>query len=214
MFGEFDPTDTPAGCGDRKLGERTRSTTIGTTYPVGGDKASMSVSSSTGASYGTAYSMTNSDGVFGSFRASAGKFTRSSWGFDWDASAQSRSYRKGILYGKFLRSCARGCDECFRFWKPIGETGGTGSNTGIDRPDWGHCRHIDPGTWWRDNSGGNNYSYGGAVKFASVIGIDLSISREYNSSQKVWYKATHDRRMCGNDDYPAMAGKVMMKFAT
>ena len=214
MFGEFDPTDTPAGCGDRKLGERTRSTTIGTTYPVGGDKASMSVSSSTGASYGTAYSITNSEGVFGSFRASAGKFTRSSWGFDWDASAQSRSYRKGILYGKFLRSLR----PRLRRVLPVLEADRR------DRRDGQQHRHRPPrlGTLpphrprplvarrlrWQQLL----LRWCGEVRRG--IGIDLSISREYNSSQKVWYRATRDRRMCGSDNYPAMAGKVMMRLAT
>lgn len=213
IFDSTDRGDTPAGCGDRKLAERTRSTTIGTTYPVGGDKAAMSVSSSSGAEYGMAWSFRSPGGTFGEFKAGEAKYTRSGWGFDWDGSAASRSYRKGIVYAKFLRNCVRGCNDCYRFWKPIGETGGTGSNTGITRPDWGHCRHIDRGFWYRDDSDGHNYSYGGAVKFAEVIGIDLSISREYNSSQKVWYKSTTDRRMCGNDTYPAMAGKVMMKYA-
>lgn len=214
IFRGSDPTDTPQGCSDTKVAQRTRSTTIGTTYPVGGDKAAMTVDSSTGASYGTAWSIKNSQGVFGEFRASQAKYTRSGWGFAWDGSSRSRSYRKGILYGRFVRTCARGCDHCFRFWKPLAETGGTGSNTqGVTRPDWDHCVRIDRGLWWRDDSDGHNYEYGSAVKFADVIGIDLSISREYNSHQKLWYRATTHRRMCGNDDLPATAGKVMMKYA-
>jgi hypothetical protein len=208
----FGGGDTPAGCSDRKLAQRTRSVTIGTTYPVGGDKAAMTVSSSTGATYGTAWSIRSSGDSFGEFRAGEGKFTRSGWGFAWDGSARSRSYRKGVVYAKFLRDCVRGCNDCYRFWKPMSETGGTGSNTGIPRPDWGHCRHIDRGLWWRDNANGHNYTYGSAVKFAGVIGIDLSISREYNSDQKLWYRATTHRRMCGNNDNPATAGKVMMRY--
>jgi hypothetical protein len=208
----FGGGDTPAGCSDRKLAERVRSVTIGTTYPVGGDKAAMTVTSSTGATYGTAWSIKSSGGSFGEFRAGEGKFTRSGWGFAWDGSARSRSYRKGVRYGKFIRSCVRGCNACYRFWKPLNETGGTGSNTGIPRPDWHHCQPINRGVWWRDNENGHNYTYGSAVKFANVIGIDLSISREYNSSQKLWYKATTDRRMCGNDNDPALASKMMMRF--
>ncbi len=212
IFGSTDRGDTPAGCGDTKLAERVRSVTIGTSYPVGGDKAAMTVDSSTGASYGTAFSLRNSGGTFGEFKAGEAKYTRSGWGFAWAGSASSRSYRKGVVYAKFLRNCVRGCYECYQFWKPISETGGTGSNTGITRPDWGHCVHIDHGIWWRDDSDGSNYTYGGAVKFAEVIGIDLSISREYNSSQKVWYRATTDRRMCGSNTHPSKAGKVMMRF--
>ena len=212
IFRSSDRGGTPAGCTDRKLAERVRSVTIGTTYPVGGDKAAMTVNSSTGASYGTAFSIKDPSGDFGEFKAGEAKYTRSGWGFAWDGSARSRSYRKGVRYGKFVRSCVRGCDGCYRFWKPLNETGGTGSNTGIPRPDWGHCVHIDRGYWWRDDAEGSNYTYGSAVKFAKVIGIDLSISREYNSSQKLWYKATTDRRMCGSDRHPAKAGKVMMRY--
>lgn len=213
VFDSHDPTDTPAGCTDRKLAQRVRSVTIGTSYPVGRDKSAMTVTSSTGASYGTAFSVKDSRGRFGEFRAGEGKFTRSGWGFSWTGSAASRSYRKGVLYAKFIRTCVRGCTRCYRFWKPLSETGGTGSNRGIPRPSWGHCVRIERGLWWRDDAAGRNYTYGGAVKFAGVIGIDLSISREYNSSQRIWYRATKARRMCGNNAHPARAGKVMMRRA-
>lgn len=204
-------TETPPGCSDTKIAQRIRDTTIGTTYPVGHDKAGMDVNSSTGASYGTALSIKNRySGVFADFKAASSKYTKSGWGFSWDGSSAQRSYRKGILYGKFLRDRAQGCRDCFMFWKPIGETGGTGSNTqGVNRPDWGHCVPIDTGIWWRDAEDGHNYDYDAAVKFADVIGIDLSISREYNSSQKIWYRTPGGRRMCGNNDLPSKAGKVM-----
>ena len=203
-------TGTPPGCSDRKLAERIRDTTIGTTYPVAGDQAGMQVNSSTGASYGTAVSFRRPGAAYGEFKAGDAKYTRSGWGFDWAGSSAQRSYRKGILYGKFVRDCAQHCDDCVIFWMPIGETGGTGSNTkGVNRPDWGNCVPEDKGTWYRDNSAGHNYSYDAAVKFADVIGIDLSISREYNSSQRVWYRLPPGRRMCGNDSLPSTASKVM-----
>jgi hypothetical protein len=213
---QYDPmfrssyTDTPAGCSDRKVAERVRDTTIGTTYPVAGDEAGMQVNSSTGASYGTAFTAKRPGAAFAEFKAGESKYTRSGWGFDWAGSSAQRSYRKGVLYGKFIRSCVQYCDGCFMFWKPIGETGGTGSNTrGVNRPDWTWCRRIDVGRWYRDQSTGRNYEYDAAVKFADVIGIDLAISREYNHSQKVWYQTPVKRRMCGNNDWPSLAGKVM-----
>ena len=200
--------DPPAGCDYTKLKEKTRSTTIGTTYPTRGDSATMIVDSSTGAHYGVAVS-TKVSGDWADFRAGEGKYTRSGWGFKWANSTKSRSYRKGIRYGLFLLDCVRGCDECSKQWYPIGETGGTGSNSGIDRPNFRRCARVDKGAWWRDDAGEHAYTYGAAVKFAGIIGIDLSISRQYNSSQKLLYRLDAKRRMCGSNDFPSEAGKVM-----
>jgi hypothetical protein len=51
------------------------------------------------------------------------------------------------------------------------------------------------------------------VKFASLIGIDLSIKRDYDTSQKVVYDVAGSiNKMCGSDDVPSLAGKVMEKF--
>lgn len=63
--------------------------------------------------------------------------------------------------------------------------------------------------------GSKAYSYGAAVKFKSVIGIDLTIKREYTQSQSLLYKFTGKRKhkLCGNNDYPSMAGKLIDRFA-
>lgn len=201
--------DTPQGCTDTKIGSDTRSATIGTTYPVAGDKSWMAVNSSQGASYGVAFSLKDPSGSWGDFRASDDKFTKSSWGFTWAKSDQARSFRKGVNYGEFERTCYAGCNHCQRFWAPLGETGGTGNNWGITRPDWTHCQGVAPGDWWRGQEAGNNYTYGGAVKFAAVIGLDLSISRSYSGQQALHYQLPVRRRLCGNNADPSTAGKIM-----
>lgn len=213
-----DPWNPWSGCTWVKRRTTVRPATIGTTYPVAGDTASMDVDSSSGASYGVAISTPDRDGSWSKFTISNAKHTESGWGFEWAASANARSYRKGIQYGLFDEYCTTmGCNQCQahrqRAWYPIGETGGTGSNTkGVTRPNWTKCAPVDPGKWWRDRTDGFAYTYGSSVKMADVIGIDLSISRQYNHSQKLEYILHHRRRMCGNNSYPAKAGKVMERL--
>ena len=204
----------PPGCAYKKLATRVRPATIGTTYPVGGDAATMVVSSSTGASYGVAFSMTDRKGKWGTFEAGQSKYTQSAWGFEWAPSAKSRSYRKGVEYGLFETTCARGCVKCQRQWIPIGETGGTGSNTkGVNRPTWTKCVPVVKGRWWRDRSDGRAYDYDAGVKFAEVIGIDLSVTRQYNKSQKLVYDLKKTRRMCGSGGvWPSKASKIMARY--
>lgn len=201
----------PAGCTYTKILSMVRSTTIGTTYPVGVDTATMVVNSSTGASYGIAVT-TKIGTKWSAFQASSEKFTQSGWGFQWAGYDASRSYRKGVEYGLFQLSCVVGCAACSRSWYPIGETGGTGENRGIERPDWGNCQSVSKGQWWRDSSSGTAYINGAAVDFSGVIGIDLSIERQYNSSQKIVYNLDAGRRMCGSNTWPSTAGKVMSRF--
>lgn len=207
-----EPEPPSPACWWDKLKTKVRWATLGTTYPIKGDNALMVVSSSTGARYGVAGSAKDVSGNWGEFKAGEEKFTQDGWGKTWPGSSKTRSYRKGIEYGLFRLSCTRGCTKCAKKWFPIGETGGTGSNEGIPRPDWTKCARNDPGPWWRDSSEGTAYSYGAAVKFAGVIGIDLSITRQYNGSQKLLYKLRSDRRMCGNNgEWPSTAGKVMSR---
>jgi hypothetical protein len=202
----------PAGCSYTKLSSSVRSTTIGTTYPVGADTATMVVNSSTGASYGIGVS-SKVGGSWGAFQASSDKFTQSGWGFQWANYDGSRSYRKGVDYGLFELTCVRGCTKCSRSWYPIGETGGTGENPGIDRPDWGNCQAVSKGAWWRDSSNGTAYTNSAAVDISGLIGIDLSIERQYNSSQKILYNLKAPRRMCGSNTWPSTAGKVMSRVS-
>ena len=212
-YTETDLERAAAGCFDDPTGDvRVRSTTIGTTYPVGNSTAHMVVTSSQGAEYGIASSMSGTGG----WSQSGTKFTKSGWGKEWLPSSSQRSYRKGVEYTKVHTWCSTPytlLDMGYK-WKPTGESGGTDSNVGIDRPNWTKCAPEDPGPWWRDDSGGGAYSYGAAVKFAGVLGIDLSIKREWSSSNKLRYDIVGDRtKLCGNnDDWPSVAGKLMQKW--
>jgi hypothetical protein len=189
---------------------RVRSTTIGTSYTVGDNStAYLDISSNLGGTYGVAFKAA-ADGA--EFVADGSKFVKSGWGKTWDPYNGSRSYRKDIEYRSYDYTC--GGITIGQAWRPTTETGGTGHNNGITRPNWTKCVNVDTGPWWRQNDDGYAYSYGAAVKFASVIGIDLSASRQYSSTQRLTYVvAGNDKKLCGNDDHwPAKAGKIMMKW--
>ena len=193
--------------------ETTRSATIGTTYPVGNSTARMEVDHSEGAKYGAAFQAIGDVG----FTASGEIFTKTGWGKAWVLSGAQRSYRKGILYHKFINHCMdEGPSRYWTepWWYPIGETGGTAHNDGLTRPSWNsHCDGVDAGPWWRNSGSGAAYKYGASVKFAGMIGIDLSITRDYSSNQKLYYNVVGNKtKLCGSNAMPSMAGKIIQRF--
>jgi hypothetical protein len=181
--------------------------TLGTTYPVGKSKAFMMVSASQGAAYGSGLSVS---GKYGTWSASGTKHSDGNWSKTWLGSSSSRSYQKQVEYFKWEYQFLDSRCNYFR-WIANQETGGTTSNTGIARPDFGNCVPEDPGPWARTDSKGTSYSYDAAVKFSSVIGVDLSISRNYSTSQFVQYDIVGRKRLCGSDTWPTKAGKIMEK---
>lgn len=198
------------------LGDRNRSTTIATSYPIGEstswvthneDKASEST-------LGIAMGYAGDDGEV-KFKANGTKFTSSSWAGEWDPSGNMRSYRIQVNYHHTV--IGQGCHGSVYYWKPHIETGGASTNRdGLSRPDWntycaGQPRNY---TFHRTDVSGNAYEYGAAVKFKSVIDIDLSIKREYKGSQALHYYFSSGvkHRLCGNNDYPSMAGKMIDRY--
>lgn len=190
------------------VADKKRWSTLGTTYAVGSSKAAMKISTSKGAYYGAAVSAHK----WGDYSASGQKWTQDDWGYDWTSAKGNRSYKKEIRY----RHYALVCDGYIRSygWKPVHETGGTGSNTGISQPYWDkYCSNEDKGTFYRKSSHGHAYEYGASVKFKSVIGVDLKIKRQYATEQKlVYYIASTNTMMCGSNDDPAYASKLMQQW--
>ena len=209
---QYIPGRSYSGCQQSNTGEQSvRSTTIGTTYPFGNSTARMTVSSSQGANYGVAAAESGSSV---GFTLAGSLYSRSAWGFDWTFDTRDRSYRKGIEYTKFAITCGVPGNSYTEYkWKPTGETGGVDQNFDIARPTWNNCAGIHAeGIWRRDSDSGYSYKYGAAVKFASVIGIDLSVDRQYSAAQKIEYNVVGlNKKMCGNNANPSIAGKVMMR---
>lgn len=195
-----------------KRAESLRWATLGTTYPVGRSTATMVVSTSRGASYGIGASLSGSRGTWD---LSGSRHTESGWSKEWPAISDSRSYQKQIEYFKWkYEYLASICNHYH--WIPNTETGGTASNRGIARPrGWRtFCAPEDPGPWWRDDTDGSSYTYSESVKFAGVLGIDLSISRQYSSHQKLLYniRGRGTKKLCGSNDWPSKASKVVERW--
>lgn len=190
-----------------------RSTTIGTTYPVGDSQARMRVTNSQGAEYGIA---SRGTAAGAEWYAGGNKFVKDSWGFTWAYSGAQRSYRTDVEYRRYDVHCGAHVPVYLgKEWRPIIETGGVGHNNGITRPDWDDfCVPVVLGTWERDIEDGSAYSYGLAVKFSNALGIDLGIKRNYSTRQYIQYdiRTNQPKELCGSNAYPSRASKLMERF--
>lgn len=202
------------GRGDVYSTKRSVSTTIGTAYPVGGDKAWMRHTAGSATEFGTALGIATDIG--GAFHQSSTRSVERSVGFTWDGQTYARSFRVGVIYQKVLAMfdrCSGG--PYYTTWVPIGYNGGFGENTsGVTRPNWTHCVEIGAtGRWDRKSSSGSAYSSSAGLKFASVIGIDLSSKRNYNAESVLSYQiSVKGRRVCGSNAFPQQAAKVMERL--
>ena len=90
-------------------------------------------------------------------------------------------------------------------------TGGTDTCTAT-APNWTPYANVASGDWHRTRTDGKDYYLEGGVKIKDVIGIDLSSQRAYASSHKMIYNVSGSaKKMCGNNNTPATAGKVQEK---
>lgn len=201
----------PGGLGDVYTTKRRVSTTIGTAYPIAKDTAWMTHTNGSSANFTTTVGVAWNN--LGSFQQSGTRTVERGSGFEWDPKSYARSFRVGVVYQKVKAMFDRcGGQPYYVRWVPVGYRGGFGENTnGVSRPNWKHCVKItSTGIWWRKQSGGAAYTNNGGVKFAGVIGIDLSSARAYNAEAKLAYRIRlAGRRMCGSNTYPGNAAKVM-----
>ena len=202
---ENDGSDEVSAAGTTLLDTSVRSTTIGTTYPIGTTKATMEFTAGKSTTTGVALN------AGGYWKQDGTKSTDAGFGKEWLLSGDRRSYRVNIRYGKY-RFCMETYGWCETTWEPMNHTGGTGHNVLSSAPDFKHCQGVDAGPWWRRDSGGYAYSYGAGVKFKSVINIDLSSRRQYSTGNKLLYDIPRERRMCGSNADPALASKVMERW--
>jgi hypothetical protein len=182
------------------------STTVATSYPVGGDLSWLTYSNSENTTTGVAVTFGGS-----TFHKDGTKNTSDSWGQDFAASANNRSYRISVNYG--LYSCVNVVTN-YRWHKvaPRYQTGGTGTHfiDAADRPDWNNCDNVAKGNWWRGREDGGNYSLGYGVKIAEAIGFNLYSEHGYSSGTRLYFGVTKtNKKMCGNDNVPARASKLI-----
>ncbi|MGW0823906.1 hypothetical protein [Streptomyces sp. NPDC002845] len=189
--------------------KRKRLATVGTTYPIAGQKATMFHGSGKTIIYGAAVN------YGGNWGASGNKSISNGYEFEWAPKKIMRSYRVQVRYGLYLTRNRDGI-ELYRKWRPIVETGITKEKKLSKRPTWNkgrgtgdRCGVLPKGAWHRTNSSGKSYSLSTGVKFRDIIGIDLSTNREYSSSSKLTYNLSKStRRLCGNNEAPGLAGKI------
>lgn len=209
------------GCGSIRtelVASRNVWATTGTTYPysggtAGGDhKARMVYGSGTSRSttFGVAVS-----GSGGSWSSSGTKTTTSGWASEWGFSTVYRTYRAEVRYGKYRKYWTR-CGTINYRWQPRYETGGSTRVRLNSKPNYSYCTPVNGGqTWIRTSSTGKAYTNSAGVKFKSVIGINLSSTRQFYSNRRYEYKIVgNSKYMCGKTTYPAEAGLLHEKWVT
>lgn len=63
-----------------------------------------------------------------------------------------------------------------------------------------------------DAYGGKTYDCSAAVKLREDIGVDLGISRQYSRYQATTYNVVGKKVLCGNNDWPSLAGKLRERY--
>jgi hypothetical protein len=183
-------------------------TTVGSSYPVGGDNSWLTYSSSESTSTGVAYSYGG-----GSFSQEGTKSTEDAWGENFPKHSYMRTYRIQIRYRlSYCYNIITG----FGWYQvdPVNQTGGTESYAlSGDRPDWSRCAPVGEGQWYRGVVRGTDYSNSEGAKIYDVLGIYLSSSHKYSTGTRSYYAIPEGgRRICGSNDDAATAGKIMERL--
>lgn len=194
-----------AACDYKYVKDSNRTTTIATSYPYTATNSWLDVEHTEGGSYGLAFNTGTG------FSAQGSRFAGGGWGNTWPKSTKLRSYRIEVNYHYYRGGCGGS------YWAPHIETGGATSNYyGLTRPTWNSlCGPVENGANWRRYfSSGKAYSFGQAVKFKDVIGIDLSAKKEYSNNHTLHYfiGGVRPRKLCGNNDFPSYAGKMVERL--
>jgi len=146
---------------------------------------------------------TSASGNYGTWSAGGGYAVTSGVSFSWSASNADRVYQVQTQYGKYQAICLP--------WlvKPIGPTGGarTVSSGWLDM--CGYAVAVGAGlTWTRNQSSGYHFSESWGVDISPWIGIDLSVDTAYASDRSLTYNFQRSSKLCGNNNYPASAGRI------
>lgn len=177
---------------------------VADTFPASGQTANADLSVSHSETLGSGVSTT---GGYGSWTASG---TRSfSSGFSWTSTATSykRKWGAEVLYGRYQRVCY---GQPMAYWSTQARyhTGGVQGFATSESPTWTSCATVGSGTWSRTRTDGSAFSLGTGVKSAGIIGIDLSLSRQWRQNVQINYHQTSSRRVCGSNNSPSIASRV------
>ncbi len=181
--------------------------TVGTSYPLKRDTATLEYGSSSTTTFGVAV-----DAGAG-WQASGARTLSDSWGQSFKPRRMMRSYRVQVHYKQQTCWDSSGGVVLSRKWVPQFETGGTAEHRLTARPDWRKCVGVAVGEWWRGKRRGDDYQLSYGVKFQDTIGIDLRTQRSYSRDSRLVYDVTRPRRLCGNTRVPALAAKIRERLA-
>ncbi len=176
--------------------------TVGTSYPLKRDTATLTYGSSSKTTFGVAV-----DSGTG-WQASGARTLSDSWGQTFKPRRMMRSYRVMVHYKRQTCWDSSGSVVLSRKWVPQFETGGTAEHRLSSRPDWRKCVGVAVGEWWRGKHRGDDYRLSYGVKFKDMIGIDLRTQRAYTSDSRLVYDVKRRRRLCGDTRVPALASKI------
>jgi hypothetical protein len=177
---------------------------IGQTWPYGSDTGWMKSSTSHSFTVGAA---TSASGTLGSWSANGTTSTESGITFTWAESVAYREYREEHRYGKFRLACA---GRYTSDWASH-ELYGTGGYTTVSSANPGFTTHqvlVSAGVWERTRSDGSHFALSGGVKAAGVLGIDLSVDTNYNSTRTLSYRLVAAGKIFGDTNVPALAARV------
>ena len=62
--------------------------------------------------------------------------------------------------------------------------------------------------WTRISTSGNNFSLGGGVQIAPLLGINLSVNTGYSSSHYLNYRLVAPGTVCGDNAAPSLASNI------
>jgi len=173
---------------------------IGQTTPYGPDLGWMMSQSSQTMTVGVAASQS---GTYGSWSTYGTSSTSSGVSFTWATDTNYRNYQVQLRYGKYKYSCPGGP---YREWA-IYPTGGYATSP-ISYAYYSNCYPVSAGVWARSASNGYHFNASGGVLIGGLLGINLSIDSNYDSSHILYYQLMNNGTVCGDNNVPAYASRV------
>lgn len=153
------------------------------------------------------------------FKAGGSTTVSSSFDAEWAKSVKDREYMLEVKEGKYKDVCYIEPDHYYAYTqyvvRPIKLTGGY-SDMAATPFTATHCTgKLAEGTWKRNKASGSAYYNSIGLRIKSIVGFDVSSSSNYDSSNSlIYYQPASDKyKLCGSDDYPALASKIRGRFA-
>lgn len=208
------PVDDPAAkCQTSSSGSNIFDTRLATLWPVGNTMAWAAVGASEGGQYQVADKHPNKDLVkLEMMHASGG------WGASSDHLSTAQKVTGSVKYLTMVNryTDVQGLCQYYLTYEPQSETGKfVAGDVSGSRPDYGTCVPVSNGAKWKriDKKGDSPYSLDVGVSAGGVLGVSLGLTRNYKENVYVLHYNIEgtSKFMCGSNDVPAAASKVMEK---